>query len=123
MTELLLGIDIGTASTKGVLVRPDGAVVARAAREHAVSLPRPGWVEHDPEQVWWTGFLEVSRDLLAGVGLMVGAERALGGVLVGLLVAGVVLVVLLVAKRISRRSYVPFGPFLIFGALWAALIR
>ena len=61
--------------------------------------------------------------LLAGVGLMVGAERALGGVLVGLLVAGAVLIVLLAARRISRRSYVPFGPFLIFGALWAALIR
>ena len=61
--------------------------------------------------------------LLVGVGLMVGGERALGGVLVGLLVAGVVLAVLLATKRIGRRSYVPFGPFLIFGALWAALIR
>jgi leader peptidase (prepilin peptidase)/N-methyltransferase len=61
--------------------------------------------------------------LLVGVGLMVGGERAIGGVLVGLLVAGVVLAALLVTRRISRRSYVPFGPFLIFGALWAALIR
>ena len=61
--------------------------------------------------------------LLVGVGLMVGGERAVGGVLVGLLVAGVVLAVLLLTRRISRRSYVPFGPFLIVGALWAALIR
>ena len=61
--------------------------------------------------------------LLVGVGLMVGGERAIGGVLVGLLVAGVVLAALLLTRRISRRSYVPFGPFLIFGALWAALIR
>ena len=61
--------------------------------------------------------------LLAGVGLMVGAERALAGVLVGLLMAGVVLVVLLAVRRISRRSFVPFGPFLILGALWAVLIR
>jgi leader peptidase (prepilin peptidase)/N-methyltransferase len=61
--------------------------------------------------------------LLAGVGLMVGAERALGGVIVGLVAAGVVLFVLLAMKRIGRRTYVPFGPFLIGGALWAALIR
>lgn len=61
--------------------------------------------------------------LLVGVGLMVGGERALGGVFVGLISAGVVLGVLLAAKRIGRRTYVPFGPFLIAGALWAALIR
>jgi prepilin signal peptidase PulO-like enzyme (type II secretory pathway) len=42
---------------------------------------------------------------------------------VGLIVAGVVLVVLLVTRQIGRRSYVPFGPFLIIGALWAVLIR
>lgn len=60
---------------------------------------------------------------LVGMGLMVGGERALGGTLVGLLVAGVVLAVLLVARRIGRRTYVPFGPFLILGALWAVLVR
>ena len=60
--------------------------------------------------------------LLAGTGLMLGFTRALGGVLGGLLLAGVVLVILLAARRIGRRSYVPFGPFLIIGALWAVLI-
>lgn len=60
---------------------------------------------------------------LAGMGLMVGGERALGAVFVGLIVAGVVLVLLLVTRRIGRRSYVPFGPFLIVGALWSVLIR
>ncbi len=54
---------------------------------------------------------------------MVGGERALGGVFVGLILAGVVLGVLLVTRRIGRRTYVPFGPFLIIGALWAVLIR
>ena len=61
--------------------------------------------------------------LLIGVGLMVGGERALGSVFVGLILAGVVLAALLIAGRIGRRTYVPFGPFLIAGALWAALIR
>jgi leader peptidase (prepilin peptidase)/N-methyltransferase len=61
--------------------------------------------------------------LLAGAGLLLGGERALGGVVFGLILAGVVLVVLLVTRRIGRKSYVPFGPFLILGALWAVLVR
>ena len=61
--------------------------------------------------------------LLAGAGLMLGGDRALGGTLFGLILAGVVLVVLLVTRRIGRKSFVPFGPFLILGALWAVLIR
>ena len=60
---------------------------------------------------------------LAGMGLMMGGERALSGTLFGLVVAGVVLLVLLATRRIGRRSFIPFGPFLIIGALWAVLIR
>ncbi len=61
--------------------------------------------------------------LLVGTGLLLGGERALGGTIFGLILAGVVLLVLLVTRRIGRRSYVPFGPFLIIGAMWALLIR
>ncbi|HEX2298371.1 MAG TPA: FGGY family carbohydrate kinase, partial [Pseudonocardiaceae bacterium] len=53
MSGLLLGIDIGTSSSKGVLVSPDGEVLAQASRPHRTSTPRPGWVEHDAETVWW----------------------------------------------------------------------
>jgi leader peptidase (prepilin peptidase) / N-methyltransferase len=60
---------------------------------------------------------------LVGMGLLLGGERALSGTLVGLLIAGVVLLVLLATRRIGRKSYIPFGPFLIIGALWAVLIR
>jgi leader peptidase (prepilin peptidase)/N-methyltransferase len=59
--------------------------------------------------------------LLAGLGLVVGLERAFSGVVWGLFVGGAVILGLLVARRIGRRSYVPFGPFLVAGALWAAL--
>ena len=64
MSGLLLGVDIGTSSTKGVLSRPDGEVVATAQREHELSLPRPGWAEHDAEGVWWEDFVSVCRELL-----------------------------------------------------------
>jgi leader peptidase (prepilin peptidase)/N-methyltransferase len=60
---------------------------------------------------------------LAGAGLLLGGELAVYSVVFGLLLSGVVLVVLMVARRIGRRSYVPFGPFLILGAMWAVLIR
>jgi leader peptidase (prepilin peptidase) / N-methyltransferase len=62
-------------------------------------------------------------NLLAGMGLMLGGSRTLGAVIVALALAGVVLLVLLATRRVSRQSYVPFGPFFIIGALWAVLIR
>jgi leader peptidase (prepilin peptidase)/N-methyltransferase len=61
--------------------------------------------------------------LLIGVGLMLGLLRALSGLLAGLIAAGIVLVVLLALKRIGRRTYIPFGPFLIFGTLWAIFVN
>jgi leader peptidase (prepilin peptidase)/N-methyltransferase len=60
--------------------------------------------------------------LLVSVGLLTGLARAVTGVAVGALVAGVVLAILLVARRITLRTYVPFGPFLIAGAYWAVLV-
>ncbi|GAB2894577.1 FGGY-family carbohydrate kinase [Streptomyces mayteni] len=64
---LLLGIDIGTSGSKGVLVRPDGGLVARAECAHGVATPRPGWVEHDAVGVWWRDFVALVRELLARV--------------------------------------------------------
>lgn len=66
MTELLLGIDIGTASSKAVLARPDGEIVARASREHATSSPKLGWFEHDAEAVWWADVVALCHELLPG---------------------------------------------------------
>jgi leader peptidase (prepilin peptidase) / N-methyltransferase len=61
--------------------------------------------------------------LLIGVGLLAGGSRALGSVIFALLLAGIVIVVLLATHRIGRRTYIPFGPFFIVGALWAVLLR
>jgi xylulokinase len=61
---LLLGIDIGTSSAKGVLVRADGTRLATAVVEHEVSRPHPGWVEHDPARVWWSGLRTLVAELL-----------------------------------------------------------
>ncbi|MEU6720275.1 FGGY-family carbohydrate kinase [Nonomuraea sp. NPDC046802] len=70
---MFLGIDIGTSSSKGVLVAPDGTVVATAVREHPTATPRPGWFEHDALDVWWADFVaivaELARPDVAAVGV------------------------------------------------------
>ncbi|MDQ4103367.1 MAG: FGGY family carbohydrate kinase, partial [Actinomycetota bacterium] len=78
MSSLLLGVDIGTASSKGVLVRADGTIVATATRSHEVSMPRPGWVEHDAQAVWWADFAAISNELTAAVAEPVAAVGVSG---------------------------------------------
>ncbi|MET7609314.1 FGGY-family carbohydrate kinase [Streptomyces avermitilis] len=58
----VLGVDIGTSSSKGVLVDQDGTVLATAVRPHTVSRPRPGHVELDA-RVWWDEFASLAREL------------------------------------------------------------
>ena len=97
----------------------DGAVLLAIAA--AVLIPVVLYLPSIPFGAGAFGMGDVK--FLAGMGLMLGGERALSGTLFGLIVAGVVLVLLLATRRIGRRSFVPFGPFLIIGALWAVLIR
>ncbi len=58
-----LGVDIGTSSSKGVLVDADGVIVASATRAHDVSRPRTGWVEMDGA-VWWQEFIALAQELI-----------------------------------------------------------
>lgn len=62
-----LGIDIGTGSSKGVLVDAAGTVLRRARRDHVTATPRPGWFEHDPDRVWWDDLVAICRELLDGL--------------------------------------------------------
>jgi len=63
VSEVLLGVDIGTSSSKGVLATPAGEVLATAERPHELSLPRPGHAEHDAESIWWADFTAICREL------------------------------------------------------------
>jgi len=74
----LLGIDIGTFSSKGVLVREDGEVAAESMVEHSLDIPSPGRAEHDPEKIWWHDFLVICADLLKLSGVKPGAIEAVG---------------------------------------------
>ncbi len=60
--------------------------------------------------------------LLVSVGLLAGPLRMFTGVVYGALLAGIVIVALLALRRITLKTFIPFGPFLIIGALWAILV-
>lgn len=53
MNEVVIGLDIGTSSTKAVAVDRTGRIVAMERSDHTIEMPRPGWVEQDAESVWW----------------------------------------------------------------------
>ena len=63
----LLGIDIGTSGAKAVIASEQGEILAEASSEYAVSMPRTGWTEQDPE-IWWRGASVAASRALAHVG-------------------------------------------------------
>jgi xylulokinase len=73
-----LGVDIGTYEAKGALVDASGQLLASASRPHELSIPRPGWAEHDAEQDWWQGFRWMTQRLLDQSGLSADRIAAVG---------------------------------------------
>lgn len=63
----LLVIDEGTTSTRAMLFASDGACLGTEQRELAQSYPRPGWVEHDAEEIWASS-LACARALVEAAG-------------------------------------------------------
>lgn len=61
MAELLMGIDVGTHETQGVLVDTTGKFRGEARSQHDISIPQPGRVEHDADRTWWDGLVKVAR--------------------------------------------------------------
>jgi prepilin signal peptidase PulO-like enzyme (type II secretory pathway) len=61
--------------------------------------------------------------LLVSVGLFEGLVRTITGIVVGAFLGGVVITLLLVTKRVTRKTFIPYGPFLIIGAFWGVLVR
>lgn len=55
MSEVTIGVDIGTTSVKAIAADGDGRVVARARVRHAVNIPAPDRFEHDIDQAWRRG--------------------------------------------------------------------
>ncbi|GAB2755494.1 glycerol kinase GlpK [Nocardioides pakistanensis] len=60
----VLAIDAGTTGVTALVVTPDGTIAAKAYQEFGQHFPRPGWVEHAPEEIW-QATLEATREVVA----------------------------------------------------------
>lgn len=87
--ELLLGIDIGTLGSKGVLINSEGEVLWRHFVEHGIDIIRPGWVEQDPETCYWGDFKQLVGHLIKTSNLN---PRQIGGIGISSLAPDVILV-------------------------------
>ena len=61
--KYILALDQGTTSSRAILFNRHGSVVAVAQKEFPQHFPRPGWVEHDPEDIWKSQ-LSVAKSVL-----------------------------------------------------------
>jgi glycerol kinase len=68
MSQFILALDQGTTSSRAIVFDHSGLPVAAAQKEFMQIYPKPGWVEHDPEEIWSTQ-IGVATEVLAKAGL------------------------------------------------------
>ncbi|CAN7478405.1 glycerol kinase GlpK [Variovorax paradoxus] len=73
----LLALDQGTSSSRSIVFDREGRIVAIAQKELTQIYPRPGWVEHDPMEIWHSQ-LATARDVLAKAKLQPADIHAIG---------------------------------------------
>ncbi len=77
MPRYLMALDQGTTSSRAIIFDDRGRIIAVAQREFSQIYPQPGWVEHDPEEIW-TSQLAVAQEALAHAGLHAGDLAGIG---------------------------------------------
>ncbi len=75
--SFLLALDQGTSSSRSIVFDADSRIVAMAQREFRQIYPQPGWVEHDPHELWATQ-LATAQEALATAGLKAADIRVIG---------------------------------------------
>jgi len=73
----LLALDQGTSSSRSIVFDATGHIVAQAQRELPQIYPQPGWVEHDPMEIW-RGQLATAQEAIAQAGIKASDVRAIG---------------------------------------------
>ncbi len=77
MKSCVLALDQGTTSSRAIVFSRDGSVLSVAQKEFEQKFPKPGWVEHDPEEIWTTQ-LAVARAALRKASLTAGDVAGIG---------------------------------------------
>lgn len=75
--KYIMSLDQGTTSSRCILFDHAGNIRATSQREFKQIFPQPGWVEHDPEEIWNTT-LEVSRDAMKKLAVEASDVAAIG---------------------------------------------
>jgi glycerol kinase len=75
--KYILALDQGTSSSRSIVFDDQGAIVAMAQREFRQIYPQPGWVEHDPEEIW-SSQLATAQEALATAKLKAADIAAIG---------------------------------------------
>ena len=77
MPRYLLSLDQGTTSSRAIIFSDGGDIMATGQQEFTQHFPQPGWVEHDPQEIWQTT-LESTRNAIKQLGCEVADIAALG---------------------------------------------
>lgn len=77
MAEYIMALDAGTTSNRCILFNKKGEVCSMAQKEFTQYFPKPGWVEHDPEEIWTTQ-LEVAHQAMANIHATAADIAAIG---------------------------------------------
>ncbi len=77
MKKYILALDQGTTSSRAIVFDHDGTIVSVAQKEFTQIFPQPGWVEHDPEEIWSTQ-LGVAAEAITHAGLTTEHIHAIG---------------------------------------------
>ena len=73
----ILALDQGTTSSRSILFRHDGSIASVAQKEFRQIFPKPGWVEHDPREIWASQVATIA-EATAAIGTDASAIAAIG---------------------------------------------
>ena len=77
MPQYILALDQGTTSSRSILFDKGGSIIAVAQKEFTQIFPKPGWVEHDPKEIWETQ-LATAKEVLAKANISTKEIAAIG---------------------------------------------
>lgn len=77
MAKYIMALDQGTTSSRCILFDKSGSIVSVAQKEFKQIYPQPGWVEHDPLEIW-SSQMSVMMEAVSGVGAAIADIEAIG---------------------------------------------
>ena len=77
MSKYIMAFDAGTTSNRCIIFNEKGQIVSQAAKESTQYFPKPGWVEHDADEIWSTQ-LGVAVEAMNKIGADASEIAAIG---------------------------------------------